>query len=156
MTWYNHSYKGEIFSKYIVVVQSLSHVRLIATPWTAACQVSVLHPLPELTQTHVHWVGYAIQPSRPLLSPSLPASSLSQHQGLFQWVGSLHQVARVLELQPSTSVLPMNSGFISFRINCLDLLAIQGTLKSLLHHHSSKASILQCSAFFMVQLLNPH
>ena len=68
----------------------------------------VLHPLPELTYTHVHWVGYAIQPSRPLLSPSLPASNLSQHQGLFQWVGSLHQVARVLELQASTSVLPMN------------------------------------------------
>ena len=95
MTWYNHSYKGEIFSKYIVVVQSLSRVRLIATPWTATCQVSVLHPLPELTQTHVHWVSYAIQPSRPLLSRSLPAFSLSQHQGLFQWVGSLHQVARV-------------------------------------------------------------
>ena len=95
MTWYNHSYKGEIFSKYIVVVQSLSRVRFIATPWTATFQVSVLHPLPELTQTHVHWVSYAIQPSRPLLSPSLPAFSLSQHQGLFQWVGSLHQVARV-------------------------------------------------------------
>ena len=58
----------------------------------------VLHHLPEFAQTHVHWVGDAIQPSHPLSSPS-PAFSLSQHQGLFQWVGFSHQVARVLELQ---------------------------------------------------------
>ena len=55
--------------------------------------------LPEFTQTHVHWVGDAIQPSHPLLSPSLPAFNLSQHQGLFRWVSSLHQVAKVLEFQ---------------------------------------------------------
>ena len=60
---------------------------------------SVLPHLPEFAQTHVHWVSDAIQPSHPLLSPSLPALNLSQHQGLFQWVGSLHQVAKVLELQ---------------------------------------------------------
>ena len=60
---------------------------------------SVLHLLPELAQTHVHWVGDAIQPSHPLPSPSAPALSLSQHQGLFQWVGSSHQVAKVLALQ---------------------------------------------------------
>ena len=59
----------------------------------------VHHQLPELAQTHVHWVGDAIQPSHPLLSPSPPAFSLSQHQGLFQWVSSSHQVAKVLELQ---------------------------------------------------------
>ena len=59
----------------------------------------VHHQLPEFTQTHVHWVGDAIQPSHPLSSPSPPAFSLSQHQGLFQWVSSLHQVAKVLELQ---------------------------------------------------------
>ena len=59
----------------------------------------VHHQLPELTQTHVHWVGDAIQPSHPLLSPSPPAFSLSQHQGLFQWVSSSHQVAKVLEFQ---------------------------------------------------------
>ena len=59
----------------------------------------VHHQLPELAQTHVHWVGDAIQPSHPLSSPSLPAFNLSQHQGLFQWVGSLHQVAKVLEFQ---------------------------------------------------------
>ena len=60
---------------------------------------SVLHHLPEFAQTHVHWIGDAIQPSRPLSLPCPPALSLSQHQGLFQWVCSLHQVAKVLELQ---------------------------------------------------------
>ena len=59
----------------------------------------VHHQLPEFTQTHVHWVGDAIQPSYPLSSPSPPAFNLSQHQGLFQWVSSLHQVAKVLALQ---------------------------------------------------------
>ena len=59
----------------------------------------VHHQLPEFTQTHVHWVGDAIQPSHPLSSPSPPALNLSQHQGLFQWFSSLHQVAKVLELQ---------------------------------------------------------
>ena len=57
-------------------------------------------PLPEFTQTHVHWVGDAIQPSHPLSSPSPPAPNPSQHQGLFQWVNSSHQVAKVLEFQP--------------------------------------------------------
>ena len=61
--------------------------------------LSVHHQLPEFTPTHVHWLGDAIQPSHPLLSPSLPAFNLSQHQGLFQWVSSLHQVANVLEFQ---------------------------------------------------------
>ena len=59
----------------------------------------VHHQLPEFTQTHVHWVGDAIQPSHPLLCPSPPAFNLSQHQGLSQWVNSLHQVAKVLEFQ---------------------------------------------------------
>ena len=67
------------------------------------------HQLPESTQTHVHWVGNAIQPSHPLSSPSPPALNLSQHQGLFQWVSSLHQVTKVLEFSASTSVLPMNT-----------------------------------------------
>ena len=68
----------------------------------------VLHYPPESAQTPVHWVGNAIQPSHPLSPPSPPALNLSQHQGLFQWVSSLHQVAKVLELQLSASVLPMN------------------------------------------------
>ena len=61
--------------------------------------LAVHHQLPEFTQTHVHWVGDAIQPSHPLLSPSPPSLNLSQHQGLFKWVSSLYQVAKVLEFQ---------------------------------------------------------
>ena len=116
----------------------------------------VLHYLLELAQTHVHWVSDPIQLSHPLLSPSPPAFSLSQGQGLFQWVGSLHQVVKVLE-SFNLSINPSNeySGLISFRIDCFDLFAVQGTLKSL-QHNSSKASILRCSAFFMVQLSHPY
>ena len=103
-----------------------------------------------------HWVSDAIQPSHPLLSPSPPAFNLSQHQCLFRWVSSLHQVAKVLGF--SFNISPSNeySGLISFRIGALDLLAGQGTLKSLLQHHSWKASILWRSAFFIVQLSHPH
>ena len=84
-----------------------------------------------------------------LSSPSPPALNLSQHPGLFKWVSSSHQVAKVLGF--SFSISPSNeySGLISFRMDWLDLLAVQGTLKSLLQHHSSKASILRCSAVFM-------
>ena len=67
----------------------------------------VYHQFPELSQTHVHWVSDAIQPSHPLLSPSLPAFSLSQHQGLFQWVSSSHQVVEVLELQLQYQSFPV-------------------------------------------------
>ena len=87
-------------------VQSLSPVRLFAT-WTAEPGLPVHHQLLELTQTHVHRVGDAIQTSHPLSAPS-PALNLSQHQGLFQWVGSSHQVAKVLEFQLPASVLSMN------------------------------------------------
>ena len=114
------------------------------------------HQSPELAQTHVRRVSDAIQPSHPLSSPSLPTFNLSQHQGLFLSVSSSHQVAKVLEVQLSISPSNEYSGLISFRINWFDLCAVQGTLKSLLQHHSSKASILQCSAFFMVQLSHPY
>ena len=121
----------------------------------------VHHQLPESTQTHVHQVRDTIQPSHPLSSPSPPALNLSQHQGLFQWVSCSHQV---LEFQFakywsfSFSISPSNehTGLISFRMDWLDLLAVQGTLKSLLQHHSAKASILLHSAFFIVQLSHPY
>ena len=95
--------------------------------------------LPEPTQTHVHCVSDAIQPSHPLSSPSPPAFSLSQYQGLFQWV-SLHMRwpkywSFSFNINPSSEY----SGLISFRIDLFDLLAVQDTLKSLLQHHSSKA-----------------
>ena len=116
----------------------------------------VHHQLAEFTQTHVHWVGDAIQPSHPLSSPSPPAFNLSQHQGLFKRVSSTHQVGKNWSF--SFNISPSNeySGLISFRIDWLDLLAVQGTLKSLFQHHNSKASILQCSAFFTVQLSHPY
>ena len=111
----------------------------------------VHHQLPEFTQTHVHWVGDTIQPSHPLSSPSLPALNPSQHQGLFQWVNSSHEVKY---WSFSFSISPSNEhpGLISFTMDWLNLLAVQGTLKSLLQHHSSKASILWCLAFFVVQM----
>ena len=83
---------------------TLCHTRNCNTPG-----LPVHHHLLEFTQTHVHWVGDSIQPSHPLLSPSPPAFNLSQHQGLFQWVNSSHQVAKVLGVSASTSVLPMNT-----------------------------------------------
>ena len=116
----------------------------------------VLHQLLELAETPIHWVDDAIQPSHPLLSPSPPAFNLSQHQGLFQWVSSSHQVAIVWDFSFSIRPSSEYSGLISFRIDWLDLLAVQGTFKGLLQHHSSKASILWHSAFFMVQLSHPY
>ena len=116
----------------------------------------VHHQLPEFTQTQVHWVGDTIQPSHPLSSPSPPAPNFSQHQGLFKWVSSLHQVAKVLEFQLQHQSSNEHPGLISFRMDWLDLLAVQGTLKSLLQHHSWKASILRCSAVFIVQLSYPY
>ena len=116
----------------------------------------VLHYLLEFAQTHVHCVGDAIQPSHPLSCPSLPAPNPFQHQSLFQWVNSLHDVAKVLEFQLWHHSFKEHPGLISFRMDWLDLLAVQGTLKSCLQHYSSKASIFQCSAFFIVQLSHPY
>ena len=120
----------------------------------------VRYQLLDSPQTHVHWVGDAIQSSHPLLSPSPPTFNLSQDQGLFKWVSSSHQVVKVLECQLQHQSFPWifrKSGrLISFRMDWLDLLAVQGTLKSLFQHHSSKASVLGCSAFFLVQLSHPY
>ena len=116
----------------------------------------VLHQLPEFTQTHVHWVGDAIQPSHPLLSPSPPPSIFPSIRVFSK--ESLLRIRWPKYWSFSFSFSPSNeySGLISFRMDWVDLLAVQGTLKSLLQHHSSKASILQRSAFFMVQLSHPY
>ena len=108
----------------------------------------VQHQFPKSIQTHVLRVNDAIHPSYPLSSPYPPALNFSQHQGLFQWVSSSHQVAKVLEFQLQHQSFQWTPRLISFRMDWLDLLAVQGTLKSLLQHHSSKTSILRCSAFF--------
>ena len=97
----------------------------------------VHHPLAELTQTHVPLIGDAIQPSHPLSFPSPPAISLPKHQNIFQWVSSSHQVAKGLEFElqltlKTLSLFKEYSGLISFRIDWLNLLAVQGILKSLL------------------------
>ena len=96
------------------------------------------------------WCHPAISSSSP------PAPNPSQHQGLFQWVNSSHEVAEVLEFQLQYQSFLWTPRLITFRINWLDLLAVQGTLKSLLQHHSSKALIFWRSAFFTVQLSHPH
>ena len=108
----------------------------------------VHHQLPEFTQTHVHWVDDAIQPSHPLSFPSPPTFSQSQHQGLFKWISLRVRWPKYWSF--SFSINPSNeySGLISFRIVWSDLLAAQRILKSLLQHHSSKVSILWHSAFF--------
>ena len=112
----------------------------------------VHHQLPEFTQTHVHRISNAIQPSHPLSSPLLLPS-------LFPTIRVFSNKSVLCIRWPkywsfSFSVSPSNeySGLISFRIEWLDFLSVQGTLKSLFQHHSSKASILWCSAFFVVQL----
>ena len=116
----------------------------------------VHHQLPGSTQTHVHWVGDAIQPFHPLSSSSPPVLNLSQHQGLSKWVSSSNQVVKVLEFQLQHQSFQWIPRTDIFRMDWLDLLAVQETLKSLLQHHSSKASILWHSAFFIVQLSHPY
>ena len=116
----------------------------------------VHHQLPEPAQTHVHWVDDAIQPSHPLLSPCPPPS-------IFPRIRVFSNESVLCIRWPkywsfSFSISPSNEhlGLIFFRMDWLDLLAVQGTLKSLLQHHSSKASMLWCSAFFIVQLSHPY
>ena len=110
----------------------------------------------ESTQTHVHWVSIAIQPSHPLLSPFFLPS-------IFPSIRVFSNESALPIRWPkfwsfSFYISPSNEhpGLISFRMDWLDLLAVQGTIKHLLQHHSSKASVLQCSAFFIIQLSHPY
>ena len=114
------------------------------------------HQLPEFTETHVHRVHDAIQPSHPLSSPSPPAPNPSQHQ-VFSNESTFH-MRWPKYWSFSFSIIPSKEhpGLISFRMDWLDLLAVLGTLKSLLQHHSSKAPILRCSALFIFQLSHPY
>ena len=116
----------------------------------------VYHQLPEFTQTHIHWVSEAIQPSHPLSSPSPPAFIFPSMR-VFSNESALH-IRLPKDWSLSFNINPSNEhpGLISFRMDWLDLLAVQGTLKRLLQHHSSKESILQRSTFFTVQLSHPY
>ena len=116
----------------------------------------VHNQLPEFTQTHVHLVGDDIQPSHPLLSLSPPASNPSQHQGLFNESTLPMRWPKYWSFSLSISLSNEHPGVISFRMDWLDLPEVQGTLKNLLQHHSSKASTLRRSAFFTVQLSYPY
>ena len=116
----------------------------------------ILHHLLEFAQTHVHWVSDAIQPSHPLSSPSPPTYNPYQHQGLFKCVSSSHKVTKYWSFSFNISPSNEHPGVISFRMDWLDLLAVQGTLKSLLQHQSSKGSLPQGSAFFIVQHSHPY
>ena len=131
-------YFSSLFMSSIAQFCSLSHVWLFVTPLSHRLPCPspgfpVHHQLQKLAQTHVCRVGDAIQPSHPQLSPSPPAFSLSQHQGVFQWVSSSHQVAKVLQLQSFQWI---------FRTDFLYNWMVWS--KSLLQHYSSKASVLHC------------
>ena len=138
-------------------VQSLSRVQLFATPWTVACQVS-LSITNSCNLLKLMSIG-SVMPSNHLIlcHPLLLLPSIFLSIKVLSNVSVLH-IRWPKYCSISFSISPSNEylGLISFWMDCLDLLAVQGTLKSLLQHHSSKASILQCSAFFMVQLSHPH
>ena len=137
-------------------IQSLSHVWLFATPWTAAHQTTCPSPAPGVHSNSCplsRWCHPTISSSVvPFFScpQSFPASGSFQMSQLFTSGGQSIGVSFSLNIRPSNE----DPGLISFRMDCLDLLAVQGTLKSLLQHQSSKASILWCSAFFIVHTIH--
>jgi len=132
--------------------QSLSSVRLFETPWIAN---PVRHQLPEFTQTHVHRVSDAIQPSHPLSSPSPLAPNPSQYQSLCQWVNSSHEVAKVLEFQLQHHSFQRNPRADLLQNGLVESCSPRDSQESS-QHHTSKASILRRSAFFTVQLSHPY
>ena len=135
-------------------VQSLSRVWLCDPINCSTSGLPVHHQLLEFTQIHVHWVGDIIQPSHPLSSPSPPTFNLSQHQGLFQWVSTLHQVAKVLEFQ-----LQHQSFQQMFRTDFLKDGLVGSPCSPRVSQESSpipKSSVLWCSGFFIVQLSHPY
>ena len=155
MHWHLHLFQCPyLLIKRFSSVQSLSHVQFSVTPWTVA-RLCVDRQLLEFTQTHVHWVRDAIHLilCHPLLLPPsiFPSIRVFSNE-------SVLCITWPKYWSFNFSISPSNeySGLISFRMDWLDLLAVQGTLKGLLQHHSSKASILLRSAVFIVQLSHPY
>ena len=138
------------------VVQSLSRVWLVAIPRNAASQAPLCFTISPSLLRFTSIESVTLSNHHALCCPLLEgrrAFSLSHHQGLFWWVSSSHQVAKVLEFQlQHQSFQNEYRGLISFSMDRCDLFAVQGTLKRLLQHHNSKASILQHSTSFIVQL----
>ena len=128
------------------LVQFSSVSQLCPTPCEpmdcSMTDLPVHHQLPEFPQTHVHWVGDAIQPSHPLSCPSPPALNLSQHQGLFKESAVHIRWPKYWSFSLNISPSNEHSGLISFRMDWPDLLTVQGTLESLLQYHNLKASVL--------------
>ena len=140
------------YRKYLLL---FSHQVVFDPLWPLDFSMSgfpVPHHLPEFTQIHAHLISDTIQSLHPLLPFFPSAFNLSQHKGLLQWVGCFHQVAKLLEFQLWHQYFQWIFKVDSFKSVWFDLLPVQGNLKSLLQHHSLKASILWYSAFFMVQL----
>ena len=138
-------------------VQLLSHVRLFETPWIAACQAS-LSIINSQSQPKPMSIE-SVMPSNHLIlcHPLLLLPSIFPSIRVFSNESALHiRWPKYCSFSFDNSPSNEHSGLISFRMDWLDILAVQGTLKSLLQHHSSKASILRCSAFFIVQLSNPY
>ena len=161
LCWRNHLYwkNSQLCSVETILgnpeLSQFSH-SVMSNSWDPmACNTPgfpIHHQLPELTQTHVHYVSDAIQPSHPLSSPSPSTFSLSQHQGLSQCVSSSRQVAKVLKFQVEHQSFQWMFRVDFFKIDWFDLLTLQRTLKSLLQDHSLQASVFPHLAFFLVQL----
>ena len=160
--WSLHSNFTRPHMKHFFVIKHFSQFSSVAQSCLTLCDPMdcsmpghlVHHQLPEFTQTHVHRVGDAIQPSHPLSPPSPPVVNLSQYQGLFQWVSSSHQVARILEYQLQHQSFQWIFR-ISFRMDWLDLLAVQWTLVSLLQQFKSISSSA-LSPFYSPTLTSIH
>ena len=145
------------FLSRFVVFQSLSHVQLFVTPWTAAHQASLFFIISQSLLKLMSIASVMSSNHLILRHPLLfPPPNLSQHQGLFKWSVLRIRWPKYWSFSFSISFSNEYSGLISFTMDWLDLLAVQGTLKSLLQHHSSKASILLHSAFFILQFSHWH
>ena len=153
--WWVKLYYFPVVSVQFTSVHWLSHVWLCDPMDCNTPGLPVHHSLLEFTQAHVHWIRDVIQLSHPLSSLSPPAFNLSQHQGPFKWTNFQIMWPKYWHFSFSISLSNEYLLLISFRMEWLDLRAIQGNLKHLLQHHSSKLSVLQYSSFLIVQVSHP-